>query len=126
MSPIEEFQSVMDDRLNRSVEKSIQGQDTASMVQIGCSVGVLALIGLLILGLNVLYVRPLNKYAAALSADSVQNQLEQQDFSKVRVTPQGARELYCFGEIFNHLSLILHKELKKRAAAEKRNAGSTR
>lgn len=119
MSPIEEFQSVMDDRLNRSVEKSIQGQDTASMVQIGCSVGVLALIGLLILGLNVLYVRPLNKYAAALSADSVQNQLEQQDFSKVRVTPQGARELYCFGEIFNHLSLILHKELKKRAAAEK-------
>ncbi|MGN0592171.1 MAG: response regulator [Ruminococcus sp.] len=119
MSPIEEFQSVMDERLNGSVEKSIQGQNTASIVQICCSIGVLALIGLLILGLNVLYVRPLNEYAAALSADSVQNQLEQQDFSKVRVTPQGARELYCFGEIFNHLSLLLHKELKKRAAAEK-------
>lgn len=119
MSPIEEFQSVMDERLNRSVENSIQGQDTASVVQICCSIVVLALIGLLILGLNVLYVRPLNKYAAALSADSVQNKLEQQDFSKVRVTPQGARELYCFGEIFNHLSLMLYKELKKRAAAEK-------
>ncbi|MGN1481303.1 response regulator [Porcipelethomonas sp.] len=119
MSPIEEFQSVMDERLNHSVENSIQGQDTASVVQICCSIVVLALIGLLILGLNVLYVRPLNKYAAALSADSIQNQLEQQDFSKVRVTPQGARELYCFGEIFNHLSLILYKELKKRVAAEK-------
>lgn len=119
MSPIEEFQSVMDQRLNHSVESSIQGQDTASVVQIWCSVVVLALIGLLILGLNVLYVRPLNKYAAALSEDSIQNQLEHQDFSKVRVTPQGARELYCFGEIFNHLSLVLYKELKKRAAAEK-------
>ncbi len=119
MSPIEEFQSVMDNRLNCSVEKSIQKQDTASVVQICCSVSVLALIGLLILGLNFLYVRPLNEYADSLSADSVQNQLEHQDFSKVRVIPQGARELYCFGETFNHLSLILHEELKRRAVAEK-------
>lgn len=119
MSPIEEFQSVMDNRLNCSVEKAIQRQDTASVVQICCSVSVLALIGVLISGLNFLYVRPLNEYADALSADSVQNQLEHQDFSKVRVIPQGAKELYCFGETFNHLSLILHEELKRRAAAEK-------
>ncbi|MGN0584599.1 MAG: hypothetical protein ACI4JD_04000 [Ruminococcus sp.] len=119
MTPIEEYQSCMDERLNRSVEKSVQGQGTASIVQICCSIGVLALIGLLILGLNILYIRPLNEYASVLSSDSVQNNPEQQYFSKVRLTPQGARELYCFGEIFNHLSLILYKELKKRAAAEK-------
>lgn len=120
MSPIEEFQSVMNARLNCEVEASIQGQGTASTVQIGCSFLVLVLIGLLIFGLNVLYARPLNEYTAALSAESVQKQLEQQDFSKVRVTPQGAYELYHFGKIFNHLSLALHKELKKRAIAEEK------
>ncbi|MGN1423631.1 MAG: response regulator [Oscillospiraceae bacterium] len=118
MSPIEEFQSVMDERLDLSVDSSIQGERTASVVQIICSVIVLALIGLLILGLNALYVLPLKEYSAALSGDRIQDQLDEQDFSKVRVTPQGAWELYSFGEIFNHLSLILYKELKNRAAAE--------
>ena len=119
MSPIQQFQSVMDTRMNSEVEKAVQGKNTASTVQIVCSVVVLVLIGFFIVALNVLYVRPLLEYSNALSDASVKEQLEHQDFSRVRVTPQGARELYNFGEVFNHLSFSLHKELKKRAAAEK-------
>lgn len=118
MSPIQQFQTVMDTRMNSEVEGAVQGKNTASIVQISCSFVVLFLIGLLILGLNTLYVRPLLEYSNALSDASIKKQVENQDFSRVRVTPQGARELYHFGEVFNHLSFALHKELKRRAIAE--------
>lgn len=118
MTPIGEFQSAMDSRLAERVDEAAQGRDFASFMQIIGSLAVLALTSLLILAVNVLYIRPIDRYSAALSDDKIENNIANRDFSRVRVIPGGACELYRFGEIFNHLSLILYKELKNRTEAE--------
>lgn len=118
MTPIGEFQTAMDSRLAELVEEAAQGRDFASFMQIIGSLAVLALTGLLILAVNMLYIRPIDRYSESLSDDKIENNIANRDFSRVRVVPGGAFELYRFGEIFNHLSLILYKELKNRTEAE--------
>lgn len=118
MSPIGEFQTAMNNRLENEVELTSQGIGIASDIQIYCSLIVLLLIGMLMLGLNKFYIRPLKAYSDALSAADIRENVAGMDFSRVRVTPSGAYELYQFGEIFNRLSVFLFNELKKRVKAE--------
>lgn len=118
MTPIDEFQSAMNSRLAKLVEEASHGRDNASLIQIIASVAVLTLTGLLILAVNIFYIRPIDRYSESLSDDKIENNISNRDFSRVRVVPGGAYELYRFGEIFNHLSLILYKELKNRTEAE--------
>lgn len=119
MSPIEEFQTTMNERLDSEVNDAVQGRETASIIQICCSISVLLLIAVLLIGIHFLYIKPINDYADILSDDGIKDNLSNRNFSKIRVTPSGAYELYRFGEIFNHLSLLLHNELKMRTKAEK-------
>lgn len=119
MSPIEEFQTTMNKRLDSEVNDAVHGREIASVVQICCSLSVLLLIAVLLVGIHFLYIKPINDYADILSDDGIKDNLSNKDFSKIRVTPSGAYELYRFGEIFNHLSLLLHNELKMRTKAEK-------
>ncbi|MGN0553066.1 MAG: response regulator [Oscillospiraceae bacterium] len=118
MTPIDEFQSAMNSRLAKLVEEASHGRDNASLIQIIASIAVLTLTGLLILAVNIFYIRPIDRYSESLSDDKIENNISNRDFSRVRVVPGGAYELYRFGEIFNHLSLILYKELKNRTEAE--------
>lgn len=117
MSPIQEFQITMNNRLDNEVLITINGRNSASIIQIICSVIVLLLIAILLITFNLLYIKPLNDYADELSqTDNFTNN----DFSKVRVTPKGSYELYRFGKIFNHLSFALSTELKNRISAEEK------
>lgn len=118
MSPIEDFQTVLAKRLDYEVHQAAKGRSFAAYVQLACSVAVLGLIAVLLFGLNSLYVKPLNRYSKELSRAEAEKDFSDSDFSQVRVTPEGAYELYRFGEIFNRLSLTLNKELKKRTEAE--------
>lgn len=117
MSPIEEFQKALGERLDSEVAEAAEGRSFASHIQVIFSAAVLALIAVLLLGLNFLYIRPINEYSNELSYMGTEEQIAG---SRLRVTPQGAYELYRFGKIFNHLSLILSKELKKRTEAEQK------
>ncbi|MGN0696598.1 MAG: response regulator [Oscillospiraceae bacterium] len=118
MSPIEDFQTVLAKRLDDEVRQAAKGRSFASYVQLACSAAVLALIAVLLIGLNTLYIKPLNRYSKELSRAEKEKDFSDSDFSQIRVTPEGAYELYRFGEIFNRLSLILNRELKRRTEAE--------
>ena len=120
MTPIEDFRSAMNGRLDERVSEAEDGRKFASAMQIVGSVAVLILTGILVVGMNLLYIRPINHYAASLTDVNIKNSISDKDFSKVRVSPDGAYELYRFGEIFNHMSVILYKELKNRAEAEEK------
>ncbi|MGN1317599.1 MAG: response regulator [Lachnospirales bacterium] len=120
MSPIDKFQSVMKLRLDREVEKAIKGKDTASLIQIYSSGAVLIFIGILLIGLYFLYIKPLKEYSNVLADEKIMSNLENQNFSEIRVVPKGSYELYSFGEIFNRLSLILHNEINKHSEAEEK------
>lgn len=118
MSPIEDFQKVLAKRLDDEVLRAAKGRSFASYVQLACSAAVLALIAVLLIGLNSLYIKPLNRYSKELSRAEKEKDFSDSDFSQIRVTPEGAYELYRFGEIFNRLSLTLNRELKRRTEAE--------
>lgn len=118
MSPIEDFQTVLAKRLDDEVSHAAKGRSFASYVQLACSAAVLALIAVLLIGLNSLYIKPLNRYSKELSRAEKEKDFSDSDFSQIRVTPEGAYELYRFGEKFNRLSLILNRELKRRTEAE--------
>ncbi|MGN1415313.1 MAG: response regulator [Oscillospiraceae bacterium] len=118
MSPIGDFQKVLAKRLDDEVRQAAKGRSFASYVQLACSAAVLALIAVLLIGLNSLYIKPLNRYSRELSRAEKEKDFSDSDFSQIRVTPEGAYELYRFGEIFNRLSLTLNRELKRRTEAE--------
>lgn len=118
MSPIEDFQKVLAKRLDDEVSHAAKGRSFASYVQLACSAAVLALIAVLLIGINFLYIKPLNRYSKELSRAEREKDFSDSDFSQIRVTPEGAYELYRFGEIFNRLSLTLNRELKRRTEAE--------
>ncbi|MGN0642459.1 MAG: response regulator [Huintestinicola sp.] len=118
ISPIKEFQSTMAARLNKSEEDAANGIAFASYVQVIGSVVVIILVGVMIIGINYFYINPIERYSDTLSDSNIENNISSADLSGVRVVPGGSAELYRFGEVFNHLSLVLYKELKIRAQAE--------
>ncbi|WP_295212190.1 response regulator [Ruminococcus sp.] len=111
MSPIDRFRHALNRRLDAEVENAAAGRETASMIQLVCSVSVLVIIGIVLIVFEQLYVRPINDYSESLDTAEL-------DLSNVRVSPKGAYELFHFGELFNRLSQTLQNELKKREQAE--------
>lgn len=118
MTPIKEYQNTMTARLDEVETEASDGMIFASYVQIIGSAAVIILIGVLIAGINYFYIKPVEKYSDVLSDSEIENDISGSDFSKIRLTPSGSAELRHFGEVFNHLSLVLYKELRKRAEAE--------
>ncbi|MCM1530305.1 MAG: ATP-binding protein [Alistipes sp.] len=112
MTPIDEFQCEMNNRLDNDVIKAEQGIKNASLIQRICSVVAILFIILLLAFIEFLYIKPLRKYT-----DILENQ-KSDEMSKLRVKPDGAYELFHFGEVFNHLALILENELFRREQAE--------
>lgn len=112
MTPIDEFQSEMNNRLDNDVIKAERGIKNASFIKWICSVVSIVFIILLLAFIEFLYIKPLKKYT-----DILENQ-KSDDMSKLRVNPDGAYELFHFGEVFNHLALVLENELFRREQAE--------
>ncbi len=118
ISPIKEFQAAMADRLNKAEEDAAKGIAFASYVQIIGSAAVIILVGMIIIGINYFYIKPIERYSDTLSDSNIEDNISSAELSGVRVVPGGSAELFRFGEVFNHLSLVLYKELKTRAQAE--------
>lgn len=118
ISPIKEFQTAMTDRLNKAEEDAAKGIAFASYVQIIGSAAVIILVGMIIMGINYFYIKPIERYSDTLSHSDIEDNISSAELSGVRVVPGGSAELFRFGEVFNHLSLVLYKELKTRAQAE--------
>lgn len=95
MTPIGEFQSAMDIRLAERVDEAAQGRDFASFMQIIGSLAVLALTGLLILAVNVLYIRPIDRYSAALSDDKIENNIASKTQSSDRSAAKTAADFFA-------------------------------
>lgn len=112
MTPIDEFQSEMNNRLDNDVVEAEKGIKNASLIQRICSVTAVVFMILLLAFIEFLYIKPLRKYTSVLESQ------QSDDMSKLRVKPDGAYELFHFGEVFNHLALILENELFKREQAE--------
>lgn len=115
LSPIDEFQLTLNNRLNNEVAESTKKREFASMLQIVCSIVVLILIAILLISWNVLYVNSINDYANELSK---LDKFNHEEFSKLHLTPKGSTELHNFGEVFNRLIFMLNEELQSRINAE--------
>lgn len=121
MSPIEKFQQVMNTRLDNEVRQTQESREKAQVIHNCCMVLVLALVALLMVGINLLYIEPLKQYYKKLTAGgkvSADGHMSEDYFTKIRVTPTGASELYEFGDSYNRLSAVLQKELSLRINAE--------
>jgi hypothetical protein len=118
MNPIETFQNEMNARLNRDVAESTEGRVRASAVQITCLLTGIIFIGILLFGMNNLYIRPLKDYTKDLNRARNQDAYGKFDLSMVQVAPKGAYELWEFGRLFNSLSKTLQNEFEKREKAE--------
>lgn len=112
MTPIDEFQEEMNSRLDNDVINAENGIRTASAIQNLCSISAIVFIAALLLLWEFLYIKPLRHYTNVLENENID------DISKVRVSPEGASELFRFGEVFNHLALMLENELIKTEKAE--------
>lgn len=112
MTPIDEFQEEMNRRLDNDVLKAENGIKTASVIQNVCSISAIVFIAALLLLWEFLYIKPLRHYTNALENKQTDA------LSKVRVSPEGAAELFHFGKVFNHLAFMLEKELIRTEKAE--------
>lgn len=112
MTPIDEFQEEMNRRLDNDVIEAENGIRTASVVQNLCSISAIVFIAALLLLWEFLYIKPLRHYTNVLENKQID------DISKVRVSPEGASELFRFGEVFNHLAFMLENELIRTEKAE--------
>ncbi len=118
MSPINEFQDIINQRLNSEVQVSVQGQRHALILQIVCFAIAILLMGFILLSFQYFYISPLKGYTNQLQAE--QSDGRKTEVSEIRIQPGGAYELREFGRIFNELSCLLFQEVEKSAKAEKR------
>lgn len=117
-SPINDFKERLNQRLDKTAEKSKEGIRTASFIQIAGSAAVLIFIGALCIMINFLYTKPLNDCTEELNILYGKG-IEGKTLTKVRVKPRGAYELKKLATIFNKLSAVLCNELETRKLAEK-------
>lgn len=116
MSPIDEFQGIMNIRLNNEVAVSVQGQKKALILQMVCLIAAVLLMGFILLAFQYLYISPLKGYTRQLQGEKTD--ARKMGITKIRIQPGGAYELREFGRIFNELSYRLFCEVEKSAKAE--------
>lgn len=116
MSPIDEFQGIMNIRLNNEVAVSVQGQKNALILQMVCLIAAVLLMGFILLAFQYLYISPLKGYTRQLQGEKTD--ARKMGITKIRIQPGGAYELREFGRIFNELSYRLFCEVEKSAKAE--------
>lgn len=124
MTPIENFQMEMNDRLNQEVEERKAATRTATVVQIVLAMVSLAGVAFILNLMNCLYINPLKKYTQEMNRSE---SLEKREYSSedsaleildAKIIPYGAKELVQFAEAFNHLIDRSFQELCNRKNAE--------
>ncbi|SHJ51973.1 hybrid sensor histidine kinase/response regulator [Hespellia stercorisuis] len=123
MTPIEEFQSTMNNRLDGEVESRKRNTKIATAIQIILAVISIGAIGFILSLMNSLYVIPLKKYTQEIKdADYLRETGESDDGAlqilDAKIVPFGAKELVLFAESFNHLIDCFFQELCQRKNAQ--------
>ncbi len=111
MSPIENFNKVFSERLDKEVENLTRARLIASVVQFFGSVFAILVLVITLIGFNYLYINPVKKYS-----DDISKIIEKTNictgFSDMKLNPVGATELKLLGIHFNNLSKMLKKEFE--------------
>ena len=87
----------MAERLNKAEEDAARGIAFASYVQIIGSAAVIILVGMIIMGINYFYIKPIERYSDTLSRSDIEDNISSAELSGVRVVPGGSAELFRFG-----------------------------
>lgn len=124
MTPIENFQELMNARLDEEVDMRKDRTRLATIVQVILAVASLAAIGFLMCLINNLYIRPLKRYTREVKQTGVESQeiIYAQDGAipilTAKIVPYGAGELVSFAESFNGMIDCFYQELCQRKNAE--------
>lgn len=130
MTPIEEFQRLMNNRLDAEVEVRKANTRLATAIQIILALAALGAIGWMIWLINRLYIRPLKRYTREiqetgyLSDDEESTRVEVDSpngalaILEAKIVPVGANELVHLADAFNSLIDQFFQELCQRKNAE--------
>lgn len=124
MTPIDDFNSMMNARLDREVEERKRGTRAATVMQVVLAVAALFAIGSLLNLMNRLYIRPLKSYTRDISnAKEYSDKISRQTVGDIsilqaKIIPFGAAELIRFAEAFNQMIDMFFQELRERINAQ--------
>lgn len=111
MTPIANFQQIMNDRLEAELASARQGTSRAATVQMILALIIMCAIAVLIKILFKQITYPINGYTEKLKVFSFTNQ-------RFRLVPEGTQELRMLASTFNELYSSFQEELVKRKQAE--------
>lgn len=114
MTPIDDFQKRMNQRLDNEVQAKREKTKLGTLMQVIIALVTLGAIGLLVYLMNKLYIKPLKTYTKEMNHAG----FEKQDKSGAEIIPDGADELMQFAEAYNHMMDMFFTELHKRKSAE--------
>lgn len=124
MTPIVQFQELMNERMDREVEARKEQTRAATAIQIGSAVIELIVIAALIQVMSRLYLAPLKNYTKEIAQAGLSDAVyEKADNRNVRILdakiiPYGAQELVHFANAYNHMLDMFYQELCHRKNAE--------
>lgn len=124
MTPIDEFQKSMNERLDNEVTEKRQKTKLGTMIQIIIALVTLGAIAFLIYIMNRLYIKPLKDYTREINdAGAERNDETEMDNRNIRILdakiiPDGALELVQFAIAYNHMIDMFFTELCHRKNAE--------
>ena len=124
MTPIDDFNSLMNARLDREVEERKQGTRIATIIQIILAIAALFAIGFLLNLMNRLYITPLKSYTRDISnAKEYSDKISKQTMGDIsilraKIIPYGAEELIQFAKAFNQMIDMFFQELRERINAQ--------
>lgn len=120
MTPIEEFNALMNARLDREAEAKKQGTRIATAMQVMLAIAALCAIGFVLNLMNQLYIKPLKSYTRDISSvkeysDKVSRQdVEDISILQAKIVPYGSTELIDFAKTFNQMIDMFFQELRER------------
>lgn len=124
MTPIDQFQTLMNERLDREVRIKRQKTRLGTSIQVMIALITLGTIAFLIRIMNQLYIKPLKKYTREISGtdltkeDSTGADNRNIQILDAKIVPDGAGELVQFSIAYNHMIDMFFGELCHRKNAE--------
>ena len=114
MTPIDEFQNLMNERLDNEVKTKRQKTRIGTIIQVAIAMVTLGAIGFLVYIMNKLYIKPLKSYTREISNTGFQKK----DNGEAKIVPDGADELVQFADTYNQMIDMFFTELHQRKNAE--------
>lgn len=123
MGAINDFQEMMNSRLDNDVAKTKSGTQTATVILIISACFTMIAIGWVFIIFHKLYIKPIKKYTKCIYSRKKNKDskfISDLNVNKmsVKVVPDGAKEVEEFGTEFNKLIDAVHSELFQRRKAE--------